>query len=198
MIVIGRCTILTLAVGLLLGSAVSRAEGDALEKAVAPGMLADESLVPPPAEVLADDVRVTPRSKQLASYPCMECHQHVTPRRGVFAELKQPHRTMTFEHMRTVRLCSHCHPAKAYDELRLLDGTRISFDESYRVCGQCHAEKFRDWNLNIHGKQIGSWRSDKVRTSCVVCHPAHDPRFPQMKADAPPPRPAFGVSKEGH
>ncbi len=204
MIAIDKGTIRTLVAGvfLLVGAAASNA-GDTspAESASASATIAEEvvvPLVPPPSEVLTDDVRVTPRTMQLANYPCMECHQHVNAVRPGYPDHKQPHRNMHFDHMRTLGVCSSCHPPTNYDKLWLLDKTMIPFDESYRVCGQCHAEKFRDWGLNIHGKQIGSWQRNKVRTTCVACHPPHAPRFPQMKADAAPVRPRFGVPKGEH
>ena len=41
--------------------------------------------------------------------------------------------------------------------LHLASGERVPFDESYRLCGQCHGEKQRDWRAGVHGRRTGEW-----------------------------------------
>ena len=61
--------------------------------------------------------------------------------------------------------------------LRLASGDTVPFTESYRLCGQCHGDKFRDWRLGVHGKRIGRWDGQKVYFLCVNCHNPHTPGF---------------------
>jgi len=151
------------------------------------------------AEPIPEDISVAGRIKRLQDYPCMECHRHIeSDGEATSLPLKQPHHRMVFRHMRTEMKCGRCHPVGGFDELMLVDGKRVSFDKSHLVCGQCHAEKHRDWNWNIHGKVIGAWNGVKVRYACVDCHPAHVPAFAPMRADPPPQRPKFSIPKREH
>ena len=161
---------------------------------VARAVTADETM----ATLLPEDVYLIPRSKELRKFPCTQCHQHVEPSETMREPPPSPHADMTFQHMATVKQCNFCHSGDDRDLLRLVDGTFISFDEGYKVCGQCHAEKYRDWSLNIHGKEIGQWNGPRQKYSCMDCHNAHDPRFREMRAVAAPPRPYFGVRKRSH
>jgi hypothetical protein len=86
------------------------------------------------------------------------------------------------------RWCLDCHDAANRDKLRLQSGERIDFSESYRLCGQCHGDKFRDWRAGIHGKRTGFWNGRKEYLLCAHCHNPHDPRFTPMKPEPPPDR----------
>jgi hypothetical protein len=57
----------------------------------------------------------------------------------------------------------------------------VPFTESYRLCGQCHGDKFRDWRGGIHGKRVGMWDGAKTYFLCVNCHNPHSPRFKGVK-----------------
>jgi hypothetical protein len=65
--------------------------------------------------------------------------------------------------------------------LRLASGATVPFTESYRLCGQCHGDKFRDWRAGIHGKRVGSWDGAKTYLLCVSCHNPHSPGFKGVK-----------------
>ena len=47
------------------------------------------------------------------------------------------------------------------DQLHLASGEPVPFDESYRLCGQCHGEKYRDWRAGVHGRRVGEWNGAK-------------------------------------
>jgi hypothetical protein len=138
----------------------------------------------------AQDVLVPSRTTQLTTYPCMEqCHKDLeadtTPR-----ELTAFHSLKKFEHGDTTFWCNFCHDTSNFDVLRLLDGRTATFDESSRLCGQCHGDKRRDWEAGIHGLQSGSFRNgETVRRACTACHDPHTPRRPTFEAL---PAPAMG------
>ncbi len=118
-------------------------------------------------------------------FPCSQCHADMdvnTQRR----ELVDMHDDIVFNHDSENRWCLACHDAQNRDSLRLASGLNISFDDSYKLCGQCHGPKLRDWRLGIHGKRTGEWNGKKQYLLCVYCHDPHSPKF---KALEPKPRP---------
>ena len=66
--------------------------------------------------------------------------------------------------------CWSCHDSEDMSQLHLADSTSISLDESSQLCGQCHEERFGDWERGLHGFQ-------EYQAKCVFCH---DPHKPQM------------------
>ena len=72
--------------------------------------------------------------------------------------------------------------------LRLANGTLVPFEESYRLCGQCHGDKYRDWRAGVHGRRVGSWNGEKQYLLCVHCHdsPPAGLQAPRAHARAPP------------
>ena len=94
------------------------------------------------------------------------------------------------KHAEDQRGCLDCHSREDRDVLHLVNGTKISFTESYKLCGQCHGPKLRDWKLGIHGKRTGMWNGPKQYLLCVHCHTnPHQPRYPKLAPDPPPLRP---------
>ncbi len=121
-------------------------------------------------------------------FPCSQCHKDMTPnpRRR---ELKEEHTNILLNHAQGQRWCLDCHDTSNRDKLRLVSGERIDFSESYRLCGQCHGDKFRDWKVGVHGKRTGEWNGKKQYLLCAHCHNPHDPRFKPLKPLPPPVRP---------
>jgi hypothetical protein len=121
-------------------------------------------------------------------FPCSDCHAGMTPnlkRR----ELTDFHTEIVLHHAEGQRWCLDCHNPQDRDTLRLVSGEVISFSESYRLCGQCHGDKFRDWRVGIHGKRTGFWNGDKQYLLCAHCHDPHAPAFKPLKPLPPPHRP---------
>jgi hypothetical protein len=85
--------------------------------------------------------------------------------------------------------CLHCHEANDRDQLHLADGVAVGFDESWRLCTQCHGAKLDDWRAGVHGKRVGHWWGPKQYATCVSCHRPHEPRFAPIEARPPPLRP---------
>jgi hypothetical protein len=87
------------------------------------------------------------------------------------------------------RWCLDCHDGANRDVLHLANGAPVPFEESYRLCGQCHGDKYRDWRAGVHGRRTGSWDGAKQYLLCVHCHDAHAPAFQPLEPEPPPARP---------
>jgi hypothetical protein len=128
-------------------------------------------------------------------FPCSECHADMevnTERR----ELVDMHDDIVLNHGPEDRWCLDCHNAGDRDHLRLVNGALIGFDESYKLCGQCHGTIFRDWKEGIHGRRRGYWDGAKEYLLCAHCHNPHAPKFQALKPLPPPVRPQFLRSTE--
>jgi hypothetical protein len=115
-------------------------------------------------------------------FPCSECHNpdgmklNTTPR-----VLADAHDEIELRHDEKNRWCLDCHDAQKRDSLRFASGKRIGFGVSYKLCGQFHGEKLRDWKAGVHGKRTGEWNGEKQYLLCVNCHNPHSPRFKPLK-----------------
>lgn len=126
-------------------------------------------------------------------FPCSQCHSFMkpNPQRRTLTEY---HTEIVLHHAEGQRWCTDCHNLVNRDKLRLVSGELVDFTESYRLCGQCHGDKFRDWKVGVHGRRTGDWNGDKQYLLCVHCHNPHDPKFKALKPLPPPDRPG----KAGH
>jgi len=118
-------------------------------------------------------------------FPCSDCHAEMEVNRNR-RELVEMHDDIVFEHDSKNRWCLACHDADDRDSLRLASGINIDFASSYKLCGQCHGPKYRDWKLGVHGKRTGEWNGEKQYLLCVHCHDQHSPRFKGIKPMPPP------------
>jgi hypothetical protein len=152
----------------------------------------------PPKEAPAD--RKSPEARQVPQFPvpkppfspgifpCSDCHKEMKPN-PVRRKLTEEHTNIVLNHAQGQRWCLDCHDTYDRDKLHLVNGQRISFEESYRLCGQCHGDKYRDWKVGVHGKRTGMWNGEKQYLLCVHCHNPHDPAFKPLKPMPPPVRP---------
>lgn len=123
-------------------------------------------------------------------FPCSDCHADMDvnlERR----QLEEMHDDILLDHGPKERWCFDCHNPDDRDSLRLANGSLIGFDESYRLCGQCHGTIFRDWREGIHGRREGYWNGAKSYLLCAHCHNPHAPRFQAIEPLPPPVRPQF-------
>jgi hypothetical protein len=122
-------------------------------------------------------------------FPCSDCHANVNPN-PVRRELVEWHDDISaiFNHDSENRWCLDCHDLNQRDSLRLASGKLLDFKESYKLCGQCHGEKYRDWKVGVHGKRTGEWSGKKEYLLCVHCHNPHSPKFQELKPEPPPVR----------
>ncbi len=113
-------------------------------------------------------------------FPCSACHTEPgdrTRRQLAFHEDIQE----IFDHDSEHRWCLDCHDSADRDVLKLASGEAVPFTESYRLCGQCHGDKYRDWRAGVHGKRVGQWDGQKTYFLCVNCHNPHTPSFKGVK-----------------
>jgi hypothetical protein len=120
-------------------------------------------------------------------FPCTDCHKNLKPNplKRVLVDWHDEISAM-FDHDSENRWCLDCHDLKNRDSLRLASGKLLDFKESYKLCGQCHGEKYRDWKVGVHGKRTGYWNGKKEYLLCVSCHNPHSPRFKELAPEPPP------------
>ena len=130
-----------------------------------------------------------PPFKDASIFPCSDCHDPDIPINKNRRELKFAHEEVVLSHDEDNRWCLDCHDTENRDMLRLASGTLVSFEESYKLCGQCHGDKYRDWRAGIHGRRTGSWDGDKSYLLCVHCHDSHQPQFQPIEPLPAPQKP---------
>ena len=138
----------------------------------------DERLFSVPPAPLSEDI-----------YPCTACHDPEDPEYDPEPRELGMHDEIALQHGSADRWCFDCHNPEDRDKLRLANGTLIGFDESYKLCGQCHGTIYRDWRQGIHGRRVGYWDGRKAYLLCAHCHNPHAPRFQAMEPLPPPVRP---------
>ena len=148
----------------------------------------------PPAQTTAIPAQlkleVPPPPFSEGVFPCTDCHDNkdLKPNR-TRRELKDAHDDIILKHDEEHRWCLDCHDADNRDRLHLASGDPVPFEESYRLCGQCHGEKYRDWRAGVHGRRVGEWNGHKQYLLCAHCHNPHQPRFKSMAPQPAPFRP---------
>jgi uncharacterized CHY-type Zn-finger protein len=134
----------------------------------------------------APPFEVVPREDKLSFYPCTQCHQHMTPNPVPRQLVAAPH-PAALRHGGGRMWCLDCHDKDNRAQLHTFDNRQASFNESYLVCGQCHATRQRDWYFGAHGKRLQSWQGDRILYSCTHCHDPHSPSIKPRKPAPPPP-----------
>ena len=136
------------------------------------------------------ELEVPPPPFTEGAFPCSDCHDPSIAPNTKRRELKLAHTEIKLHHDEEHRWCLDCHSAEDRDRLHLANGTLVEFSESYRLCGQCHGDKYRDWRAGVHGRRSGAWDGHKKYLLCVHCHNAHAPKFQPLQPMPPPVRPA--------
>jgi hypothetical protein len=126
-------------------------------------------------------------------WPCSDCHEGETTNRQV-RELEDEHEDMKVRHGDL--WCFSCHYEDDRDMLSLADGQLVRFEDSWRLCTQCHGKKLADWRAGVHGKRTGHWWGPKEFRTCVKCHNPHSPPFKPIEPLPPPWRPQE-ISRDG-
>jgi len=140
-----------------------------------------------PAPHVEEEVMVEERIPIIPSYPCSGCHKDRTPN-------PQKRRLVSFHTVRNDELhhgdaqgwCYHCHSVENIDRLKIANGSLVTFDQAFLLCGSCHGDKLRDWKEDVHGKTRGRWNGQKSRLSCTACHSPHLPKFRPIVPEKPP------------
>jgi len=145
----------------------------------------------PEAKAAEERLEVPPPPFSEGIFPCANCHEGM-PVDRTRRTLTMMHTEIVLKHDETHRWCLDCHDATNRNFLHLASGDPVPFEESYRVCGQCHGEKLRDWRAGVHGRRTGNWNGTKSYLLCAHCHNPHQPRFHALvpkPAPKPPQRP---------
>lgn len=134
------------------------------------------------------EIQIPPPPFSEGIFPCSECHAEMetNPERR---ELEDFHDDIILKHDEKNRWCMDCHDAENRDMLHTASGELIDFKESYKLCGQCHGPKLRDWKAGIHGRRTGNWNGRKEYLLCAHCHDPHAPKYKKIKPDPPPQKP---------
>jgi hypothetical protein len=156
-----------LAAALAAGAGLALATGEAPKPPPAPAHARAPAEAPSPFETPSPPF-------ELGLFPCTGCHTE--PGDPTRRDLSFHDEVMPLEHGAS-RWCLDCHDQKNRDVLHLTNGDPVPFGESYRLCGQCHGDKLRDWKVGVHGKRIGQWDGKKTYFLCVQCHNPHSPGF---------------------
>ena len=151
----------------------------------------ETSASPRPAAGPELRVEVPPPPFSDGIFPCSDCHNPKDlPPNPTRRQLTDAHDDIVLKHDEEHRWCLDCHDADNRDRLHLASGAPVPFEESYRLCGQCHGEKYRDWRAGVHGRRVGLWNGAKKYLLCVHCHSPHQPRFKALAPKPAPLRPA--------
>ncbi len=143
-------------------------------------------------------IQVPPPPFSDGIFPCSECHNKDMPPNRTRRELTDMHADIVLKHDETHRWCLDCHDADNRDQLHLASGEGVPFSESYRLCGQCHGEKYRDWRAGVHGRRVGQWNGQKEYLLCAHCHNPHEPRFRALEPKPAPRRPSRSKGVRSH
>jgi len=126
------------------------------------------------------------RARSLDQYPCASCH---LGRKLVMADKRvtDAHQDIRPVHPeQTGAFCSSCHSADDVELLALENGKRVTLDESYRLCAQCHFAQADAWAHGAHGKRLDGWQGRRVVMGCADCHDPHQPALqPRIPFRAP-------------
>jgi hypothetical protein len=133
-----------------------------------------------------EEIAVAPPPFSDGIFPCNDCHKLQKPNPVRRTLTWHEDITEIFNHDSQNRWCLDCHDLNNRDSLRLASGKLLDFKESYKLCGQCHGDKLRDWKVGVHGKRVGEWNGKKQYYLCVSCHNPHSPKFKPLKPEPPP------------
>jgi len=127
-------------------------------------------------------------SGELAFYPCTECHPVTVDAEGnPTSPLPidfQGHQIELEVHDvlgSGSQACLACHsdPGEDPGQLVLPDGSLVEITgDTARVCQRCHFEKYREWQVGIHGKHQPTCMS-------AGCHDPHTPSWIYVPALPP-------------
>lgn len=144
----------------------------------------------PPRPLIADGEAVLLPAPEIDDeyLPCADCHGDPDrPTGPAPRELEDEHDEMELAHGDL--WCLHCHDSENPNQLRLADASLVAFEDSWKLCVQCHGKKLPEWRAGVHGKVTGNWRGDREYVTCVACHAPHSPATKPLKAKPRPRRP---------
>lgn len=119
------------------------------------------------------------RKSKIKAYKCSECHTKSIPElKAKNLTGKKAHEHIKLLHASTDELtCASCHPNQKLDHLKSNLNAAIDYNQSHKVCAQCHSSQYKDWLGGAHGKRIQGWVNPRISNTCVDCHNPHNPKF---------------------
>lgn len=128
--------------------------------------------------------KVSERKTHLTFYPCSQCHTYweTNPQPRKLAPVHE----VGLQHGERRLWCLDCHARDDRDRLRTLQDDPVDFDDTWLICGQCHAARQKDWYFGAHGKRVYAWQGEAERYNCTHCHDPHRPRFTPREPQAKP------------
>jgi hypothetical protein len=144
----------------------------------------------PPRPLIADGESVLLPAPEVDDeyLPCDDCHSDPDLQQGPAPrELEYDHEDTQLAHGNL--WCRHCHDFENPNNLRLADASLVSFEDSWKLCTQCHGKKLPEWRAGVHGKVTGHWRGEREYVTCVACHEPHSPPTGLIDAEPKPKRP---------
>ena len=118
------------------------------------------------------------RKSQIKSYACTECHSKSLAELQDKQVGKKAHWDIKLNHANENTMnCTTCHNGDNMDNLKSITNMPIDFNQSYKLCSQCHTKQFDDWAGGAHGKKMGGWAPPRASLTCVNCHNPHKPHF---------------------
>ena len=87
----------------------------------------------------------TPFLEGLDYFPCTDCHGEDQPPDPRVRILEEEHDTIKLVHGAGRFWCLTCHDTQNRDNLVSLKSQKITFTDSYLLCGQCHFQRQKDF-----------------------------------------------------
>jgi len=121
--------------------------------------------------------RVLARKDAISRYRCSLCHTKKKSQVRDGALITHGDIGINHGEGENELVCIECHDQRDRDFLVDMQGQKIDFDHSYKLCGQCHFRPKRDWLGGAHGKRVTYWAGERVVMNCTSCHDPHSPSF---------------------
>jgi hypothetical protein len=126
--------------------------------------------------------QVAPRTDHMTRFPCSRCHKDsfaaTRPVPNPAGEKKAAHWEIRLEHAgKEVMQCATCHSESQMDSLHTLNKQPVPYNESHKLCAQCHSRQEADWRGGAHGKRAAGWAAERTINNCTSCHDPHRPRL---------------------
>lgn len=125
------------------------------------------------------EFKIPERKSEISGYNCNECHSEPLSNLKQSQVVNQAaHWNIKMKHAGAETMnCTTCHNEKNMDNLQSITKAEIDFNYSYKLCGQCHQNQYKDWQGGSHGKQLGGWAPPRLSNTCVNCHNPHSPQI---------------------
>ena len=127
---------------------------------------------------LDNEIFIPERTSILKGYPCNSCHTESIPKLKEGYDIQKAHWNINVMHAPSNTMnCTTCHNESNLNNLHSITSSEISFNQSYKLCAQCHSTQYNDWVGGAHGKKLGGWAPPTIKNNCVNCHNPHKPAF---------------------